>query len=453
MKVIFSNYTSIHIRFNFSLVKHNNQSLLYDNYNRMIYFGIDDNNCKRFEWDNNKMIKCNKGNEIITFKYDTRGSRTNKTITKDNNIISINYILDNNKLIKEERSNGISLIYLYSDNDIIGFVYNNEYYIYHKNITGEIIAILKNHQVVARYVYDAWGKHTVYNGDGTINTNASFIGNINPIRYKGYYYDGETELFYCGSRYYSPELGRFIQPADISSLSPQSINGLNLYSYANNNPIGIAYCSSGVGFGTGGGMVNSLALGGSLGGGTIGGDSSSWFTTLPAVPNALKDISKANDVFSAFSHSFMIGKYLFGNGRLHTLSYLDDMIMLGVNPAKGLSSLPKASWLNKLGYVFSAIDGIVTIYDNLQQGNSWGQALLDGALSFGKSAASAWVGGFVGANVGGMIGVALGLIIPIPGVGAFIGFVAGTGVGIVVSWFVDEGLRLLKDGLLELIFD
>ena len=208
-----------------------------------------------------------------------------------------------------------------------------------------------------------------------------------------------------------------------------------------------------MGFGTGAGMVNSLALGGSLGGGTIGGDSSSWFTSLPAVPKALKHISKANDVFSAVSHSFMIGKYLFGNGRLHTLSYLDDMRMLGVNPAKGLSYLPKASWLNKLGYVFSAIDGIVTTYDNLQKGNSWGQALLDGALSFGKSAASAWVGGFVGANVGGMIGAALGSIIPIPGVGTFIGFAAGTGVGIVVSWFVDDVLGLFKNGLLELIFD
>ena len=47
------------------------------------------------------------------------------------------------------------------------------------------------------------------------------------------------------SRYYSPELGRFIQPADVSSLNPSSINGLNLYSYANNNPIGIAYGSFG----------------------------------------------------------------------------------------------------------------------------------------------------------------------------------------------------------------
>ena len=58
------------------------------------------------------------------------------------------------------------------------------------------------------------------------------------------------------SRYYSPELGRFIQPADVSTLNPTSINGLNLYSYANNNPIGIAYSSSNVGFANSGGMVS-----------------------------------------------------------------------------------------------------------------------------------------------------------------------------------------------------
>ena len=49
-----------------------------------------------------------------------------------------------------------------------------------------------------------------------------------------------------GQIYYSPELCRFIQPADISNLKPHSINGLNLYSYANNNPIGVAYSSSNV---------------------------------------------------------------------------------------------------------------------------------------------------------------------------------------------------------------
>ena len=52
-----------------------------------------------------------------------------------------------------------------------------------------------------------------------------------------------------------PELCRFIQPADVSSLNPQSINGLNLYSYANNNPIGIAYSSS-----SGGGSVTNQLI-------------------------------------------------------------------------------------------------------------------------------------------------------------------------------------------------
>ena len=57
----------------------------------------------------------------------------------------------------------------------------------------------------------------------------------------------KTQLFWVSSKYYSPELGRFIQPADVSTLNPSSINGLNLYSYVNNNPIGIADSSSGTG--------------------------------------------------------------------------------------------------------------------------------------------------------------------------------------------------------------
>ena len=63
------------------------------------------------------------------------------------------------------------------------------------------------------------------------------IGVINPFRYKGYYYDVETQLFYCNSRYYSPELCRFISPDSIEYLDPESINGLNLYCYCMNNPI------------------------------------------------------------------------------------------------------------------------------------------------------------------------------------------------------------------------
>lgn len=50
---------------------------------------------------------------------------------------------------------------------------------------------------------------------------------------------------YCNVRYYNPLWGRFLQVSDISALNPNSINGLNLYAYANNNPVGIPYSSSG----------------------------------------------------------------------------------------------------------------------------------------------------------------------------------------------------------------
>ena len=65
----------------------------------------------------------------------------------------------------------------------------------------------------------------------------STIGIINPFRYKGYYYDEETKLYYLASRYYDPEVGRFITPDYINCLDPKSITGLNLYAYCVNDPV------------------------------------------------------------------------------------------------------------------------------------------------------------------------------------------------------------------------
>ena len=59
----------------------------------------------------------------------------------------------------------------------------------------------------------------------------------NPFRYRGYYYDVETKLYYLMTRYYDPETGRFISMDSVEYLNPNSINGLNLYSYCGNNPI------------------------------------------------------------------------------------------------------------------------------------------------------------------------------------------------------------------------
>ena len=65
------------------------------------------------------------------------------------------------------------------------------------------------------------------------------VGTINPFRYRGYYYDIETQLYYLKTRYYDPETGRFVNADSVSVLevSQTHINGLNLYAYCVNNPV------------------------------------------------------------------------------------------------------------------------------------------------------------------------------------------------------------------------
>ena len=93
--------------------------------------------------------------------------------------------------------------------------------------------------VLATYEYDAWGNCKVMDAYGRVNTSSSFIGNINPFRYRGYYFDTETGFYYLQTRYYDPTICRFINAdnyelvATLSSVPGQ----LNMYAYCNNNPI------------------------------------------------------------------------------------------------------------------------------------------------------------------------------------------------------------------------
>ena len=107
---------------------------------------------------------------------------------------------------------------------------NNERYYYIRDALGNILGIInQNGQIVVQYSYTSYGVCS-------ISGNTS-LGNENPFRYKGYYYDVETSLYYLTTRYYDPEIGRFISPDSVDYLDPQSINGLNLYAYCGNNPI------------------------------------------------------------------------------------------------------------------------------------------------------------------------------------------------------------------------
>ena len=83
------------------------------------------------------------------------------------------------------------------------------YYYYVTNLQGDVIAIVDdNGSTAASYEYDPYG--------GIISATGT-LADINPMRYRGYYYDAETTLYYLQSRYYDPGMGRFINADSFAS--------------------------------------------------------------------------------------------------------------------------------------------------------------------------------------------------------------------------------------------
>ena len=162
-----------------------------------------------------------------TYAYDGQGRRISKS--------NITFTYDSNgNLLKQ--SNGLEFIY--DNSGVIGVKYSDNTYFYRRDAQGNIIALLDNNgSAVVKYVYDAWGNHVVYNSAGAQNSDATFIGNVNPFRYRGYYYDIETGLYYLQTRYYDPVVCRFISRDSIEYADPETINGINLYAYCGNNPV------------------------------------------------------------------------------------------------------------------------------------------------------------------------------------------------------------------------
>ena len=183
-----------------------------------------------------------KGRELAScagfeYRYNQDGIR----IEKRDNYTIYQYVLDGTNILKEIVTDnccnctGYVNEYLYDlDGTVCGLKYNGTAYYFYKNLQGDVIAITnETGAVVARYSYDAWGKCTVESDASGVD-----IANINPFRYRSYYYDFEIGMYYLQSRYYDPEVGRFIN-ADNATLVTMSMlpNGYGLFTYCCNNPI------------------------------------------------------------------------------------------------------------------------------------------------------------------------------------------------------------------------
>ena len=208
-------------------------TLEYDNYgNPKKWFKHGANNSSlgyTLQWghvSNLIAITDNDAGKRYTYKYNDQGIRTVKVV----NGVVHKYYLQGEQIIAERYGNKLIKFY-YDGTGVCGFNYNGTDYYYQKNIQGDILKVFNgNGTLYAEYSYDAWGKCA-------IKTNVSGIATINPFRYRGYYLDDETGLYYLNARYYDPEIGRFISADSIAYLAPESINGLNVYAYCGNNPV------------------------------------------------------------------------------------------------------------------------------------------------------------------------------------------------------------------------
>ena len=184
-----------------------------------------------YQFEGRRLVRWLYGGGYYDYVYNDQCLRIKKT---DYRGVTWNYIYDGNKLIREKSINN-TLDFLYDEYDnLYGFIKDNsEKYLYIRDQLQNIIGITDiNGKIVVKYSYDAWG--ALKNIE---DTSSSGIGKLNPFRFKGYYYDNESSMYYCKTRYYVPQWGRWLSPDSIEYLNPESINKLNLYTYANNNPV------------------------------------------------------------------------------------------------------------------------------------------------------------------------------------------------------------------------
>jgi len=214
------------------------QAITYDAQgNPVSYLGHD------LTWEKGRQLKYFDG---VSYTYNANAIRTSKTV----NGAKHTYILDGTKILREhwmECATPHTITPLYDNEDsVCGIDYGNHTFYFLKNLQGDVIAIADiEGNVVGRYSYDAWGVPTITQDSSFtvwekgVELYSFNIAEVNPFRYRGYYYDNEIGLYYLQSRYYNPVTGRFVN-ADIPEIivlhGRYSLN-VNMYAYCNNDPV------------------------------------------------------------------------------------------------------------------------------------------------------------------------------------------------------------------------
>ena len=215
------------------LTSYDGQAITYDEIgNPLSYRGY------TLTWQNGRQLATLNGNGVTAnYTYDVDGLRTSKTV----NGVKHEYYYVGSRLQYEKFGTNELRFFYDSYGDPAGVRYKNggtttDYY-FVCNWRGDVIRIYDGAgTVVANYNYDAWGNViSVTDANGAAITDSTHIANVNPLRYRGYYYDFESGLYYLRSRYYDPEIGRFINGDVVIAIDDDCLISSNIFAYCLNN--------------------------------------------------------------------------------------------------------------------------------------------------------------------------------------------------------------------------
>ena len=203
------------------LTAYDGKSITYSGGNPTKYY-----NGSTFTWTQGRKLATAKvGNTNISYTYDMAGVRSSKTVG------STTYKYTTlSGLVTRQTGGNATIDFVYDEsNQPLAMKYNGKVYYYVLNAQGDVVRIVDgSRNVVASYSYDPWGK--LLSSSGT-------LANVNPLRYRGYYYDSETGFYYLQSRYYDPAIGRFINADSYASTDATGLLSTNMFAYCENDPV------------------------------------------------------------------------------------------------------------------------------------------------------------------------------------------------------------------------
>ena len=190
-----------------------------------------------FAWEKGRQLKqVTKADETVSYQYNSSGLRTQKISSQYGTTV---FILEGDCILSS--TNGAETIYFYYDenNRAIAMRVNDTMYAFEHNAYGDVVGIFDTEgNLMVKYSYNAWGVPIeIVDGNGTdVSRDRTHVANKNPYRYRGYYYDVETGLYYLKTRYYDPITCRFIN-ADSYLQTAQGFYDKNVFSYCENDPV------------------------------------------------------------------------------------------------------------------------------------------------------------------------------------------------------------------------